>query len=561
MAGALGVLVVGAQALDSASAADTDSVAQETVEGTQEIGIRVLWVRETQVRIDLGSQSGLQLGDRVRLEPLGRPDVEGVVTEISDLEATVTLTRSDPGVVPGVSGRVRVTPNSLGEQAQPKPPVPPIVWTDQPQEWREGMPLLGDIQPVKPEERPTHWTGRLELSGNFFRDGTATVRDDRQFLVRTGWVATNPFGHGGELQLQLDYQANSLSVGDSAVGVVDDSDAYLRIQRASYAWGGTRFEPRRIEAGRFYSRWFPELGILDGVEVSERLSDGSHVGASAGFLPGFDVELPFQNDLALAAFWDHPWGAKGRSNVGAAAQTTWYDGTPDRQWFLVKGRMAEMENWVLDGGLEGDLYTSDDIAKDPGLEWTQSRVRLERRFDRDGAASVYYFDQRWPETLRGLPVIQDPTFLFVAHTQRVGVDGWWQNTDTTRISSRLERWEDEDSSGSLGELGYDQELEGDRFTGWRISGYWSDTDLADITALRLGLAGRAFLGFWDTSLEVGQFEILDQLGGLSAHSKGVWRGQWTGAVGHDWSLILHGAMFFGGDQDAYSAGFSLLRSF
>ncbi|HRV80944.1 MAG TPA: hypothetical protein P5218_05890, partial [Planctomycetota bacterium] len=77
----------------------------------------------------------------------------------------------------------------------------------------------------------------------------------------------------------------------------------------------------------------------------------------------------------------------------------------------------------------------------------------------------------------------------------------------------------------------------------------------------IGHTARHLLATSPTSLEVGQFEILDQLGGLSAHSKGVWRGQWTGAVGHDWSLILHGAMFFGGDQDAYSAGFSLLRSF
>ncbi len=552
-------LVLGVGGLPTRASAQTQEASQAPR------SLRVLMVQGLEVTIDLGAQDRLQPGDRVRFEPLGHPALDALVTAVRDREAIVTLPAPDATIQVGVGGQVWPTgplpPSPADEVVDGREPSPgEIRWEEDPDIWQEGMPLLGRAEVRQPQERPAHWSGQFTLGSRWFESSGPNQREDQQTWARLGVRGNNPFGRGGVLRAQVDGQISSLEGATGLGGTLEDSDDHVRLLQASYAWGGTRFQSRRYEVGRFYSPFFSELGLIDGVETSQRLASGARIGARVGFLPGFDVDLPFEDNFAIAAYWDRPLTEDARTYVGAAVQKTWFDGKEDRDWVLFKGRLEEA-NWTVEGAVEADLYQDEPVEPTSGTEVTHARLRVEHEWENRGTLAVYATDDRWPNTRRGLPVLSDPDFLISARIQREGLDGVWRWGDDRLWRGRLERWEDEDSDGSLGELGLEGAWPQSASADWHVRGYWNETDLADIAALRVGSGMQTTKGRFDLSAELGRFELLDTAGEVVADSKGVVRGSWSTAFASRWQAFLQGAVYFGGDEDAYSVAFTLTRSF
>ncbi|MEZ6004685.1 MAG: hypothetical protein R3F33_10925 [Planctomycetota bacterium] len=537
--------------------AQENSLPAGSAQETTTVRVRVLWVQDGLARIDLGATSGLKAGDRVVLEPLGASEVTAEVIDLGPGESTLRLPPGATGIVAGVRGRVLVPVLVIGEP-RAGTDRPPIEWSEESQAWQGGATLLEPIEAGRPEQRPTVWSGDVHLGGNTFRDATGSDRSDDRYWVGTRLRGQNPFGRGGDLELVVDYEARSLSVDGTTPGLEDNSDSYLRVSRASYVLGGTRFDHERYEMGRFFPRDFAELGLLDGFEWSRINADGTRYGASAGFQPGFGPDLPFEDNLAISGFWQALYGSEDRSRLGAAVQQTWYGGSADRTWALMKGHWEQARQWFLDGRLAVDWYDSADAIKSSGLEVTDASVHLERRFDRTGACYIEWADNRWPETQRALPALQDPDLLIRAHTTRSGVGGWYAWNDKQRSEARFQQWEDETDSGSFGEVSFEQQAS----TGlWTVAAYWNDAPFSTSRALRLSHGADLWHGRYGSSLEVGSFDLFDPEGTTTAESRVLVRGFWGGTLMEDLFGTLDAAVYTGGEQDAWSLGFTLRRSF
>ncbi len=522
----------------------------------EEVRVRIIWVSGFLVRVDLGAESGLQVGDRIRFEPLGLADVEGVVQAVGNRQAEVLLPAGDFGMQPGVRGWVKLNPV---ERVAYSGPVLPDLEADK--GWKQGMPLLGGISQVKPQERPTVWSGRWAMTGRLNKDGTGSDRQDHYGQVGYSLHGKNPWGRGGQVDLDLELQESYLDFDSGVAGTEGESDVFLRVRRASYAFGGDKDRPRRYQFGRFYSTSMPELGLLDGAEVSQRSADGTLFGSSFGWQPSYGPELQFEDSMAISGWVQKPLGASLRSSVGAAVQKTWFDGKADRDWMLFKGHYATEGPWSATASLTMDLYDSDDIAKDSGFEATEYRTRIQRDLGRGKGVALLHSLVRFPEIRRRLPADYSSIQVAGAETRRTGLSAWFPVGETRSLSGRHEIWTDEDENGGYTEVTLESELRDFFADRWYISGFVSDTRLADIAALRLGLHGRAKGGRWNAGLDLGQYEQVQTDGLLETEFQGSLRGGWSGSVGRRWFLGLDAALQFGEERDAYSVGFLLQRSF
>ncbi|MCA9003024.1 MAG: hypothetical protein KDB61_13955, partial [Planctomycetes bacterium] len=390
---------------------------------------------------------------------------------------------------------------------------------------------------------------------------TGTKRKDYYAQLGYSLRGQNPWGRGGRVNLDMELQKSSLDFDSTVPGGGDESDVYLRIRRASYAVGGDRDRSRRYHFGRFYSTVMPELGLLDGIEVSERRGDGLLYGTSIGWQPSYGPEIQFEDAMAISGWVQRSLGPEFLSSVAAAVQKTWFHGKPDRDWMLFKGTYANRGPWSAHGSVSFDLYDSEDIAKSTGFETTEYRMRVKRDLGRETGVALYHSMTRFPEVRRSLPVDYAVGQVSTAQTFRTGINGWKPISDRRSLSGRYEFWSDENADGGYTEVSLDTRLDGEFASHWYVSGFVSNTELADITALRLGLRGFAKGGSWSTGLDLGQYKQFDTNGVSQSDFQGSLRGGWTGAIGNQWFLGLDAAVHFGEDRDAYSLGFLLQRSF
>lgn len=521
-----------------------------------EIRVRVVWVSGSLVRVDLGAESGLQIGDRIRFEPLGLADVEGVVQAVGNRQAEVLLPAGEFGMQPGVRGLVKLRP--VQRTAYTGPVLPDL---EADKGWKEGMPLLGGVSQVQPEERPTVWSGNWTLSGRMSGDGTGSQRTDHRGQVGYSLHGANPWGRGGQVRLDMEVQQSRLDFDDGVTGTGGGSDTYLRVRRASYAFGGERHRPRRYQFGRFYTTSMPELGLLDGAAVTQRSANGTLFGASFGWQPSYGPEMEFEDSMALSSWAVKPLGTNLRSSVAAAIQKTWFKGKADRDWLLFKGHLSAGGPWSATGSLTFDLYDSEDIAKDSGFETTGYRARVQRDLGEGKGVALIHSLVRFPEIRRRLPADYSTASLTGAKTTRTGLSGWYPLANQRSLSARHEVWSDEDENGGYSEVSLESRLQASRADRWYLTGFVSDTRLADITALRLGLSGQANGGRWNAGLDLGNYEQTDTDGNLEKEFQGSLRGGWSGSLGGDWYMGMDAALHFGNDRDAYSLGFLLQRSF
>ena len=251
------------------------SVAAQEVQ-TQRLDVRVTAVSGASIHIDHGSDEHLEPGDVVRLMPIGSPEATAVVRSVTRNSARCQLPSESLGIEIGVRGEVLIpVGRGAGEQEREHP-----AWSYPPEEWDEEMPLLAPPRALMASERDTRLSGRWYAQ----LDSTWDSLDDRRYLLgRSGidLLIENPFGRGGGLHFDAELYSRASHFDNRT----DEDETELRLDRLSYYWGGVRESPRRFEVGRFLQREFPEFGVLDGLEFTQRLASGDRVGGSLGSCP------------------------------------------------------------------------------------------------------------------------------------------------------------------------------------------------------------------------------------------------------------------------------------
>jgi len=416
--------------------------------------------------LDLGREAGLAPGDRMRLfTPTGAPR-RGRITSVSRTSARAELEGDLEGLEIGLLGEVWVPrkrleapapstdeapkePEAAAPAAETEPSVPAHPpWTSPPEEWNHAQPLLAPAHGLAPEERPRRFDGRVYTSADWTSDDSGEEpRDFFSSAVGFDGRLENPFGHGGELAFDAEYFARR---SDTA-GVTEDEDK-LRIDRASYTFGGVRGARDRTEVGRFLQRELPSFGFLDGVEYVHQLGTSQRVGASVGFLPIPDDLFTSGDDMQAALFWRRASDEAQRVSYGAGYQKTWHEGAADRDLFAAELELHPSARSSLFGSALIDYYTAGDTLKDSGPELTQLFVNGTLRTEGGHGLGLFLSRFRWPELERD--EFPDVTAEEIAEavSTRYGADGWLALSRRTQLYGRAEAWSDEDDSGGGGRL-------------------------------------------------------------------------------------------------------------
>ncbi len=530
-------------------------------ESTIDLDVRVLVVRGDVVEIDVGASSGAMPGDVVVLRPLGRAEMTGRVRTTRDKASIVYVSGGTAGLSPGVPGVLRVPEGRLASLAEgaDSPSTDeqlPVAWSRHEGPWENGAPLLAEVTSPLPDERPSIWRGRGTVGAFLLVDNGALPRQDRIGWLGLDLRGQNPFGRGGEMNIAFEVRANDLSYDDPALE--GDSSSFLRVDRLSYAWGGTRDAPLRFEVGRFLSREFPELGFIGGLEASYRTTGGMRFGALSGFQPALDAKRSFQDAPQVALWGAVPFGAENQGDVGLALQKTWFEGAQDRDLMIGRGRWTDGP-WRFDASVWVDGYGADDPGKSSGLELTEARAGMSRMI---GARSGVRLDAsriRFPSLRRHVNQSLSIERLENAAADTINLSAWMPAGRNGRWNARAGAWENDDDNGGWVEFGHAHDLGGDAFRRWSLDAFLSNDPLNDVVGGRGRISGGLRGGTWSLSLDVGSYDRSQELN-IGDEFQSAIRAVWNGEIADRWFLQVDLTDRLGSEQNAYSLNLSLSRS-
>lgn len=400
------------------------------------------------VLVDRGAGDGVSVGDRVTVRPRGGGVYSGRVVEVRDRESVVTFADQGFTPEPGTAGEVRLGgeapagPEEGGAGAKKREPTEEERWENEDKEWEPGMPLLSG-RPLRPQEREAKTTLRV-FGGGAVTSTPADDFDSSFFRAGVDAVAENYFGQGERIRFlgEIDYLTEQN----------DETGLDLLVRRLSYVWGGTRFRPMRIEAGRFLHHGLAEFGVIDGAEWSQRLDGGHSFGFALGFLPEPDDDFDSFSDFSFSGFFRWVADPHERLVVTGGYQKTWHNGEADRDLVVLKTRYRPEGGLRVDAVAWIDFYTSGDDLKS-GVGLTYALVTVGRSYADGSGYTLVYRHQEFPDILRQgefLPPIADE--LDDARLDRLSLDAWrWY--ERTRVYGHLSVYNDEDETGGAIEVG------------------------------------------------------------------------------------------------------------
>lgn len=511
------------------------------------------------VFLDRGENDGVRYGQIVRLFP---PDGE-------PLEVTIQNTTTDAAqavVLPGVEiplvgtrGEIAVSrakPASEGTAGSGSPDHPP--WSRNISIFDESQPLLAPIQRERPEDRPPRWRGRVYTQLDYTWD-RAFERDAEYYIGRTGLTlrATNPFKQGGQLQ----FSGRVSNRGQSIEGEEDyGSTTRWQLDRFSYALGGHEFSPYRLEFGRFYSYYVPDLGLIDGIEGAARFRNGWRLGAGLGWLPLPTAERRTGDDVGLHLFAAYEAEDPTQLNGVIAYQKTWHLGEADRDLILGRANWRPSDKWWLFGSFKADVYTGQDEIKKNPLELTefylQARYTPTKKLGFGLSASHF----RWPEILR--EEFGNPTeeLLLDGKVDRIEISSWYRFTPDFRVTGRLNHWENFNSEGDGGQLA----LDWTRITSLDLSLHTSvrfnsgETNKGYGVRAELRKSWKSIYSYF--GYDAYFYELTDFEGDVTDYVRETVRGGFDWRIG-DWNVNLNSHYDFGDGQDAVGLGVMLSYRF
>lgn len=429
----------------------------------------------TGIVIDRGTVDGLRAGDRVTFTARGGRTEFGTIVAVEGRVAIVRaqdpLFTPDPGTPATVDidtsrhdEKIPVAPkpvfeidDTFGSLPAESGEKPKTKWTNQDDDWEEGMPLLAQVEAVDPRDRASKLTGRVYFSYDQIFD----TDDERSDTFARGGLALfndNPFGHGGRLHFDGEVNYRQFDVPED-YGYGED-ETNFRLDRLSYSIGGTRFTPQRWTFGRFIHNEMAEFGVIDGVEWSTRFSGGDRVGVSLGYLPEPDKDQQSFEDLSVNVWYRWVADLRELFSITAGFQKTWHNGNSDRDLFIGKFQYVPASGWSVFGNAWVDIYDTDDLNKDTGPELTYAIFDVRRALGRKSGISLEYRHQEYPELLRDEFRPVSPWQLADARVDRLGLSAWRWIEGTAdrrgkRLYGRIGAWEDEEDSGADAELGID----------------------------------------------------------------------------------------------------------
>lgn len=549
------------------------------------IDLRVTHVRAGGVVVvDRGERDGVELRDRVVLHPRGAASVAGVVTLVEERSAEVRLGDSRAVTPLGCRGIAHVSAPVVVSVVEPEPaPLPLSVvdpvsasdgvgnapenegadgqtssrspWSNPDADYDPSLPLLTRIDSIPPEDRTPLVSGRLYTIANF----RATNDDRSDAFARFGSDLhyENPFGNGGELVFEGETNYRHTEVTDQ----VDESTTRARIDRLSYAWGGTRFAPHRHELGRFLHHSVPELGVLDGYEWSRRLAGGGRVGASGGYLPEPTPTMTTGRDLCASLFYQ--WAADQREELTATAayQKSWHDGAADRDLVLGKLDYWPADAWDFHGTAWVDWYTSGDANKGAGPELTRLVASTGRTWSGGDGLNLAFTHDRFPETERDELNMLLSQQLADDHDERLSLSAWTWLREDRRLNGRAGVWGDQEDSGGDLELGLEQHELGHEDGRGSAALFAVSGKFSTVYGARLAYGMQGVTSRWDLSYE---FALSDQVGFSAANDEIE---QHRILASHDyqsdsgWSVSLHAGASLWTQESALTIGLYLQRSF
>ncbi|MEM6993719.1 MAG: hypothetical protein AAF721_24610 [Myxococcota bacterium] len=537
------------------------------------------------LEIDRGRRDRLQVDDPVLLRPREGPAVQGRITRVEARTAIVELTDPRASVAVGTRAEIRIpvarraappaprtvpvpgttdpagTDPAVGDPGRTNPVADPAdrdvpehpPWEED--DWLPDMPLLSEVGVGRPERRPRTLRGRVYAFGDYVGSSNGG-RDDTFTRMGTDLEWTNPFGRGGRLQVDGEFNLSRIDAFEQP----DRRDQEIRIDRLSYAWGGNRFDPRRYEVGRFLQYGMPEFGIVDGAEYTQRRDDGSRFGASIGRMPEPNSAQDATDDFQVAAWYGWVRDESERTAARIGYQKTFHNGNSDRDLFVLAAHHLPRDGWSTQGTVWIDHYQSRDVDKGRGLELTQAMFHTGRQW-KDEGVDVTYRHLRFPQTFRN--EFPDPGNqpVFDDHTDRLAVSGWRDVGEFRRARVRVGAWQDQDDAGHDAELGFDH------FDLWVEGGsgyssfYASRGKFSSALGARLGFGRTSSNGRWDLFYDVSQreqkgFEAFND--DLVQHRLRASRSFHTAS---GWDVSFYAESVFQDQADAYAFGFFVQRSF
>lgn len=512
------------------------------------------------ILVDRGASDLVQPGDLVLLHPRTGGTLNGRVVQVSERTATVRLQTQGVVIPLGTSGKVLIPKTRLPvapptKEAVPTGPEHPP-WENQDEAWSEELPLLANVQAIRPEDRQPLVSGRVYAIGDQ-RFENFDGRSDFFYRLGGGLRYENPFGKGGAFQ--LDGEANYRMT--DVPGQVDESEGRLRLDRLSYRWGGTRFEDSRHEGGRFLQYGMPEFGVLDGYEWNRRRKNGDTYGFSAGFLPELDSRMSTGDDFQLAAFYRWVFDPEERFSIATGFQKTVHNGAADRDLLVATTRYLPEEGWDFHGSAWIDFYTSGDDEKDFPVDLTQLRLSSGRQWDTGNGVIASFRHNRFPYLDRHefLPVDADQ--YADDHYERLSLRGWRWASGTRRWYGEVGGWIDQDDVGGDAQIGTDIR---DLFT----DGGYGDVQLyvtrgafTAVVGTRIGYAlqtrnGRTALSYDLSGNRNDGFD--DDADDFVQHRVRLTQDVYLRS---DWNLSLYGESVDWDNDPSFSVGFYLERSF
>lgn len=514
------------------------------------------------IAVDRGTADGLALGDVVTFTTRAGASHRGTVIHVADRTAMVELSETGVTLEAGTRGE-SVVPASRLAVPEPAPaPEEPLVehppWQNADEDWSEGQPLLAEVGKVDPKDRSQKVTGRAYVLATLTETSDAG-RSDSFYAAGSAFDVQNPFGKGGSLNVDAMLWSRDVNLPDAR----DENTTRLRFDRASYTWGGDRFNETRWEVGRFLQFDMPEFGVLDGAQWSKRLENGHRYGISLGFMPEPNEEFSTLDDLQIAAYYRWSANESERFTVANGFQKTWNNGDADRTLMVTKVRYLPARGWDFNSTTWVDFYSDSDAVKGRGSELTQARLSTSRRWESGDGLEVTYSLVRFPELLRNEFTLEPLNLipLLEARASRLGARGWTYLNENRRLHGRLGVWDDEEDSGFDGEIGMDM---GGRVLGngrVDLSGFYTAGQFSYVAGGRLSLSRAVESGTWDVFYELAdhhQIGFLDDFDDIIQHRFGV-GGIVNSADGWNLSARVWSVLF---DSEAsISASLFLQKSF
>jgi protein involved in polysaccharide export with SLBB domain len=544
-------------ALDAvASAAEASSASAATQQDDEHVAVpcTVTGVAGASVFVDVGSDDGLEPGDRVRIEPVGRPAVIAAVRAVSSGSARLEIESGGPVDV-GDTGNVfvpRARFAALEQRAAASGDVPAHPpWTHPPEEWSSDKPLLAPSTSAKEREATRKGSLFAQFDATFDREGG----DSTSTFARTGLDAEwwNQLGRGETIEFDGEIVARAFDTDADS-----DDETRLRLQRLSYSEGGDREQATRWQAGRFLQSGFVEFGLLDGVEVTRRVSGPWHVGASLGLLPEPTFELGSGDDLQIAFFARRERTTSTGIAYGIGYQKSFHHGDADRDLLALDADWAPTKAFTLHSNALVDFYTSDERAKSAGLELTELHLFGNWRVNPRTNVSLSHDRTRLPDVLRAGFEDLPADVLASERFERTGARVQHRFTDDFRLSARADLWRNEYDDGAGGELRGDWKGLPWQGANFAAALFTNEGSFTDVTGVRFVFDQYTSVGSWRLAWEIAQSALSSAVVGDDTLLEQSLRASWDHGFGRT-SVSLYLEQFFGDGQDATSLGLYVRR--